>query len=252
MGAANLQTVKNDEYLWFQNPDTTFSKPAILLVLSVPGNHKANDGRVALTPGQKISIDVKGDDLAKVNSQADATRFGITDPSLIQTPDEFPLVSGAHVVYRAADLTATRAKHVVRRRSARLDVSGLPAGTWYVWAEKPMGDVVYVRSQPLTVNVGVKPAITHVGSKPTQFTKNHALTIQYKLNKAPLRVRWVITSNGRAIAKGQRAHVGSGWQGFTWTGVSKRVGKSLTVSLRAYDNWGRASAVTQLKVRVRR
>lgn len=251
VGAANLQSVDGDHYLWFQNPDNTFSKPSTLLVLA---DHSGEDGWVALTRGQKLTFTVKGDDLAKVNSQADATRFGISDPSMIQTPSQFPLVSGAtvYVGNKATRSGSTPRARVVSRGAARFDVRGLPKGTWYVWAEKPMDDTVYARAQALVVNVGTRPAVKAARTKPRRFQKNRALTIQYRLNKGPLRIRWTIKSKGRTIARGRQTHAGGGWQGFTWTGrTRKKLGRTLTVYLKAYDEWGRVSTSRKFRVRVR-
>lgn len=257
LGAANLPSVADDDYLWFQNPDNTFSKPSTLLVI---------DGSPvrALTPGRALNLTIKGDDLAKVNSQADATRFGISDPSMIQTPDQFPEVAGAtvYVGNRASVLTGSRSKGLklsgakvrfkARRSNKRLDLPNLGNGTYYVWAEKAMDGTVYARSDTVIVNVGSRPAFSGVTATPKKFRRNRALTVQYRINKAA-RVQWWIKSGSKTLARGWRTHASGGRQGFTWTGrTSKRIGKRVTVYLKAWDEWSRVSTVKKLNVSVRK
>ena len=89
LGAAGLPSVKDDAYVWFQNPDATFSLPSTLLVVG-------GKSRQALLAGQSLTVRVMADDLAKVNSSADADRFGVAEGD-VQTPAQFAAVEGATV-----------------------------------------------------------------------------------------------------------------------------------------------------------
>lgn len=254
LGAAGLPSVKNDAYVWFQNPDATFSLPSTLLVVG-------GKSRRALLAGQALTVKVLADDLAKVNSSADADRFGVAEGD-IQTPAQFSAVEGATVyvgnVAHAASTSAvsgrSRTASVAARRlvGSSVTVSGLAKGTYHVWAEKGMdAGGVYVRSERMLLNVGDRPAIDDVRATPAAYTRNRPLSVRYSLNKAS-RVRWTVRSEtGRMLASGVRASAG-GATGFTWRGqTTRQLGRTIRVSLQATDAWGRASAVERLAIAVR-
>ena len=87
---------------------------------------KGGTAKYGFTPGQTVTVNTVGDDLSKVDSQADATRFSTTD---IQTPAQFPAIAGA---------TIHVGSRVYSGAAATLTISGLAPGTYAVWAEKAM------------------------------------------------------------------------------------------------------------------
>ena len=135
LGAGSLPAEAGDSYVFFQNPDAGY--PALggkLLVLRVSS--------AVVKKGHALKITVLGDDLAKVNSAADAKRFGVT---AIEKPAHFKAVSAAtlHVGNRVYALTGSS-----------LTIKNLPVGTSAIWAEKAMDtSFVYARSVKTTVRV---------------------------------------------------------------------------------------------------
>lgn len=243
LGAAALPTESGDAYLWFQNADNTWSRGSVALVI---------DAARALAPGQDLTVQVKADDLAKVNSASDADRFGITDPSQIQTPAEFPMVSGATVYVGNRSTGETTRLATGSDLRGRLAVEDLAAGTYYVWAQKAMdGENVYARSDRLVVNVGSRPSISRLRAWPRAYRRGRALTVRYRLSKRAT-VKWTVSSAGRRIASGVKSSSG-GLHTFVWRGATaKKLGKTITVRVRAVDQWGRTSAVKRLTLRVDR
>ena len=253
LGAAGLPSVKGDAYVWFQNPDATFSLPSTLLVVG-------GKSRQALLAGQSLTVRVVADDLARVNSVADAGRFGVAAGD-VQTPDQFAAVDGAtvyvgNVAHAAAGSVAapgSRAAGVTVRRlvGPGVTVSGLARGTYHVWAEKGMdAGGVYVRSERMLLNVGDRPTIDDVRATPAAYKRNRALTVRYALNKAA-RVRWTVRSEkGGTLASGVRSST-AGATGFTWQGrTTRQLGRTISVSLQAIDTWGRASATERFAIAV--
>jgi len=251
VGAATLPSVKNDEYLWFQNADATFSLPSYGLVVGGGDVH-------TILPGEDFDVTVKLDDLAKVNSQADADRFGV-GPGDIETPAQFADAADTTVyVGSVANAIAGKSRTTEAKtydvKSARGTISGIANGTYWVWAEKAMdANGVYARSEAVVLNVGKRPGFGYVKARPTKYKRNRRLTIQYRLNKKAT-VRWKIKSaKGKTLAKGVRNHRSGGKQSFTWRGrTRKQLGRYVTVYLRAIDDWGRSSTVKKYKLRVRR
>ena len=67
MGAGQFALKRDDRVVFTQNPDATFTRGAKLLRL------RFDPGR-AVKPGEDLTITVLGDDVAKANSAAEATR----------------------------------------------------------------------------------------------------------------------------------------------------------------------------------
>lgn len=225
VGAGSLQTVAGDSYLWFQNPDATGIKPAFLLVTRVSGG----TAKHGFTPGQTVTLTTVGDDLFKVNSQADATRFSTTD---IQTPAQFPAVDGATVhvgsqVYSAAAST--------------LAVKDLAPGTYAVWSEKVMDSTtVYATSATTLFNVGAKPTL---GTLAAGRTNAKTVKVRFKLSERST-VTIAVTKGSKVLAKWSGARA-AGAQTLTLH-LSPAAPKttSITVKITAVDGWGRTSVRT--------
>jgi hypothetical protein len=135
LGVGSLPAKAGDHYVLFQNPDAGYPPHGgQLLVVRVSA--------LAVKKGRALKITVVGDDLAKVNSAADAKRFGATK---IETPAQFKAIAGAtlHVGNRVFALTGSS-----------VTIKDLPVGSFAVWAEKAMdASFVYARSTKTIVHV---------------------------------------------------------------------------------------------------
>jgi hypothetical protein len=201
--------------------------------------------RIAPTPGQSVSFNVLGDDLAKPDSLTDAARFHL-DPSTVQTPAQSPVVDGAtlHIGTRTYVLSSTVYP------GSTLTLSDLPVGTYAVWAEKaPDATTTFVRSAPRLINVGRRPVISKVVVRPNPFTPSVArVHVAFTLSK-PAAVRLTVRDRrGSIVAKVQRSlpagRVALVWNGRTSAGRWAAAGV-YTLRLVATDSWGRVSnAVT--------
>jgi len=242
VGAGALQANAGDSYLFFQNPDAGWpvaKTPKALVVRLSAGT--------ALAANQSFTISVVGDDLTKVNSQAEATRFDITDASQIETSDQFAPVDGATVhvgsrVYTPAGSTVT--------------VSGLPDGTYKVWAEKAMdSSLVYVRSQKTIVTVGTSnaaPVISNVSAAPTRFRRNHALTVRFTLDKPAVATVSIRSAAGVLLSRTTKTYTAAGATAIKWNGrTTRKLGGKLKVSILAVDAFGNRTFWSTLSVPVR-
>jgi hypothetical protein len=225
VGAGSLTTVAGDSYLWFQNPDATYSKPAYLLVDKVTGG----TAKLGFAPGQTVTVSTLAADLSKVHSQADATRFSTT---AIELPSQYPAESGAtlHVgsrVYSAA--------------ASPLAVTGLPSGTYAVWSEKAMDTSVYAPSQAMLINVGAKPAL---GAPSAGRTNATTVKVHFVLSERAT-VTIVVTRGAKRLARlaGSR---GAGAQALTLhlSPAAPKSSTSITVKITATDSWGRTTVKT--------
>lgn len=225
VGIAGLPSVGGDRYVFFQNSDAGYP-PHGGKLLGVRVDHRG------LTPGLPVTITVVGDDLAKANSQADATRF---DTTAIETPAHFQPVEGAtlHVGSRVYALTGSS-----------ITISDLPRATLAVWAEKAMDATwVYARSSRKLIDVAPAPAITRLAVTPHVFRRGHELRIAFTLSKAA-RVRVTVRSAPGVIlfTKVVDCRAG-GAQRVSWSGSTKRLtGNHLRVEVTARDGWGRSAA----------
>lgn len=240
VGAADLGSVAGDSYLWFQNPDATFSLGSYLLV--------ATPGATALSPGQALAVSVTGDDLSKVDSQADATRFDIANANLIQTPSQFPAIAGATI--HVGDRTYPAA-------GSQIQIANIPKGTWWVWADKPAdSQFVYARSARFQINVGDAPEISALAVKPAKYTRNKLLKISYTTSKDVAQVGFTVkTASGKVIGGGTFNQISAGARSIVWSGgnvpAKKKLGKALTISLGAVDSWGRQASQASITVPVK-
>lgn len=143
VGCSSLTTTAGDSYLWFQNPDASYpSKPSKLLVVK-PSGGTAKGGFVT---GKTVTVATLADDLAKVNSAADAARFGST---AIETPKQFQPIAGT---------TLHVGEKVYSEAEASSQLKNLTPGTYAVWAEKAMDDTgVYARSETVLINIDSAP-----------------------------------------------------------------------------------------------
>lgn len=145
VGATAWETRENDQYLWFLVPATA---PANSLALQV-------NGPTTVQLGATSTFTVVGDDLNKVNSQADAAAFGLdASANAVQTPSEFAPVAGATVYVAGAEATSDAAGQVT--------VVLQKPGTRSIWSEKEAdADWFYVastRARTITVPFSDVPA----------------------------------------------------------------------------------------------
>ncbi len=224
VGAGSLQTVAGDSYLWFQNPDATFSKPAFLLVTRVTGG----TAKHGFTPGQTVTVSTVGANLADVHSQADATRFSTTD---IQTPAQFPAIDGA---------TVHVGSQVYGGAASTLAVKDLASGTYAVWSEKAMDTDVYAPSATVLLNVGAKPAL---GALAAGRTNAKTVKVHFKLSERSA-VTIAVTKGSKVLAKWSGARA-AGAQTLTLH-LSPAAPKttSIRVKVTAMDGWGRTTVQT--------
>lgn len=226
LGVVGFSTYPDDRYLFFQNPDGGYPPHGarVLVVRATPAR--------GVAPGTALTLSVVGDDVAKVNSQADASRFETTD---IETPSQFQPVSGAtlHVGTRVYPLTGDS-----------ITIADLPRGSFAVWAEKAMDDAcVYARSSAMTVDVHPAPSISSLGVRPHRFSHGHALAVDFRLSRAA-RVRLTIrNAAGTRLASRTVDYRAGGAKTIIWSGrTARRLGAAITVAVRATDDWGRSSA----------
>jgi hypothetical protein len=241
-----------DKVVFAQYPDGTFTVGTKLLVVRFE--------KRAYLPGEGITITVVGDDLAKVNSNADAIRFGQVDgqgnpdPSKIETSTEFAPVAGA-TLHVGVDTYTTDAQGEVTVPAAPQPPYALTGGTYTVWAEKVMDSTwAYVRSPRSQINIGLAPQLSSVKAN-ASFTRGPGrLTVRYVLSKGAT-VRLVVKNgSGKVVYSSSKAHPpGSGtttWSGKTNSGRWVPAG-TYGCTLRATDRWGRTSGVVSFNVRVR-
>lgn len=234
VGVASLNSVENDSYLLFQNSDSSYPpRAASALVLSGSSS--------TLLPGQALTLKVAGDDLNKVNSQADATRFDVADPALIETPAQFTAVTGSTVYVDGKARAVT---------GSELTLSNLSNGTHAIWAEKAMdATTLYVRSPRLTVNVGEAPVITTAGSKPKKASTKKTLRAYVHLSKAGTVSYTMKTASGKKLASGKLTFARAGSKAVVWPGrTSLKLGSRITISYTGVDNWGREAKPVSMRI----
>lgn len=229
----------NDQTLWAQSPDATFARSSVALV--------AEAAKTAFMTGDDLTITVKADDLTQVNSQKDYDRYSLTDPSLLQTPDQFAPVEGA-ILHVGSAMYTTPANGIVT-------VAAPAAGTMRVWAEKPMDATTwYVRSAQTRVNVADELKLTDVGASPAKFRPGkQRAKVSFTLSRAANVVLQVRDSKNK-IVWSKTIRAGAGDASYSWNGkgknrryVPRRAAFSLLV--RAVDTWGRSTAWTTLNLR---
>jgi hypothetical protein len=225
VGIAGMPSLNGDSYVLFQNPDAGYPPHGAKLLV-------VRASRRGLTPGRPVTIAVVGDDLAKVNSQADATRFGAT---ALETPAQFPAIAGAtlHVGSRVYALTGSS-----------ITISDLPRGTFGVWAEKAMDATwVYARSSRTLIDVAPAPVVSRLAVTPRMYRRGHELHIGFALSKAA-QVRVTVRNAFGVILFSKVVNYGAGGaKQVTWSGRTLlRTGSYLHVTVAAVDSWGRTGA----------
>ena len=232
-----------DKVLFAQYPDGTFTVGTKLLVVRFE--------KRGYLPGEAITITVLGDDLAKVNSAADATRFGSGN---IETPAQFAPVDGA-TVHIGVDTYVTDAQGKAKVPAASQPPFALTGGTYTVWAEKAMdSSFAYVRSPRSQIDIGFAPELSSVKTN-ASFTRGVGrLTVRYTLSKGAT-VRLVVkNSSGKVVYTNSSTHMtGPGittWSGKTKSGSLVSAG-TYSCTLAATDRWGRTSAEVPFTVEVK-
>jgi hypothetical protein len=236
MGAGDFVLKKDDRVVFTQNPDATFSRGAKLLRL------RLDPGR-AVKPGESLTIAVLGDDVAKANSAAEATRYGIdpvADPAWVEKPADFAPVLGAtlHVGSRV---------YVDGAGSDTLDgklvVSDLPKGTYGVWAEMAMDTKYsYVRTGVQRVNVDYGPRLTNVAGSAAMAGARLTARAAFTLDKRSSVKVLVFNSRGVIIARMKASGLGAGRHALVWRGQPAAAVTPLASFLvRATDEWGRTT-----------
>lgn len=203
--------------------------------------------RRGLLPGQAATIAVVGDDLAFVNSAADAERWGFDPLTEVETPARFAPVTGAtlHVGRRIYTLDAAV------YGDGTLTLTDLPLGTYRVWAERAPDAVYnYVRSAPVTINVDRAPEVSGVRVSPSPYRAGRRMTVRFALDKAATVSARIVNSRGRVVATVGARSLGAGLRTLTWDGRARAVLTArLTVRVKAVDSWGRATvAVAAVRV----
>lgn len=247
VAADDFRLREGDAVLYAQSPDATWSRASAALVLRTNGSVVARGA--ALAPGEDLVVTVLADDLAKVDSQADYERYGLSDPALLETPDEFAPVAGATVHVGSAAYTTGA--------DGTVTVSAPATGTYRVWAEKAMDETTwYVRSPQTLVNVAPAPELGAAAVAPNPFLPGvQKPVVSFTLSRpARVTVR-VLDGAGRVLWKttvwrdaGERRVV---WSGRTSSGRLVARGARFTVKVAAADLWGRTTPVTTLALRSR-
>ena len=236
LGAAGFPIEPGDRYVFFQNPDAGYPPHGgkLLVVGLAPAR--------GLLPGQTLTVAVVGDDLSKVNSRADATRFETT---AVETPEQFVPVAGCTVH------VGSRVYHPAGDSFA---VSDLPIGTFAIWAEKAMDDsFVYCRSPKVHVNVEAAPKLSAITVAPHTAARGRALKVGFTLSRAGRVAMVVKGAAGRVLYRASIAYRAAGAKSLWWDGRTRyQLGRRLIVTLRATDAWGRRSNPVTLRVPVAR
>ena len=153
VAAIDFSLAKGDRILWAQDPDATFTLGSVALVVRTD--------KTAYTTGEPLTITVVADDLGKVNSQADYDRHELSDPSLLETPDEFAPVADATVHVGSATYTTAA--------DGTVTIASPDAGTTRIWAEKAMDSTRwYIRSSQDLVN-DADTSAHRISVTPTKF-----------------------------------------------------------------------------------
>ena len=230
-----------DSVLWVQSPDATFSRGSRALVVRTD--------KVACTIGDPLTVTVVADDLGKVNTQADYDRYGLTDASLLETPDAFAPVTGATVHIGSATYSTGT--------DGTVTVAPLDPGTSRVWAEKEMdAGAWYARSEQHLVNSAAVLDLSGVSVAPARFLPGtQKPKVSFSLSRAAKVVVRVWNSRGKVVFSRTVAR-NEGAGSYTWSGrgsdgryVARRA--TYTLKVRAVDTWRRTTAWTTLSLKTR-
>ena len=149
-GTASLR--KGDVVVFAQNPDATFSRGTKVLRLRFAPAAPSSRARPS-------TITVLGDDIAKANSAAEATRWAldpVADPSIVEKPADFAPVAGATLHVGSRVYVDGAAGDVA---DGKIAIADLPKGTYGVWAEMAMDADVHLRAlRHATDRTSTRPA----------------------------------------------------------------------------------------------
>ena len=246
MGAADCALHRGDSVVFTQNPDATFERGAKLLRL------RFSPGR-GVKPGESLRIRVVGDDTAKANSAAEATRWGydpVTNPDIVEKPADFAPVIGATVHVGSRVYVDGSGDDVA---DGAITVADLPRGTYGVWAEMPMdADWSYVRSAVHRVNVDNGPVVKSVNARAALSGGRLTVRTAFTLDKrCDVRVT-VSNKNGKRLATMRAAGLGAGRHALVWRGKpGAAVTRLASFIVKATDEWGRVTTES-IPVRVAR
>lgn len=241
VSAIDFPLATGDDILWAQTPDSTFARGSCALVVET--------GKTAFTTGDTLTVTVLADDLAKVDSQADYDRYGLSDETLLETPEEFATVAGATVHVGSATYTTGD--------DGTVTIASPNSGTSRIWAEKDMdATTVYFRSEQALVNVADELALSDVSVAPATFLPGtQKPKISYTLSRAARVVIQVRTSANKTVwAKTLRRGEGTGsytWNGRTQAGAYVKRHATYAMRVRAVDTWGRTTAWSTLTLKTR-
>ncbi len=243
MAAIDCVLRQGDEVLWAQSPDSTFMRGSHALV--------AETSKKAYATGDDLTVTVKADCLQKVNSQADYDRYQLDDPTLLQTPDQFPVVQGATVHVGSATYVTDDQGTVTVSEPPPAD------GNYLIWAEKDMdAEAWYVRSPSTLVNFAPELTMTDTKVAPRVFVPrrqkpkvtcelSRAARLQLQVRNAKNRVIWKKTVRRGA---GPASYI---WNGKTSKGRYVARGAKYTMIVKAQDTWGRSTPVVRIGLRTR-
>jgi hypothetical protein len=236
MGAVDCALRAGDAVVFAQNPDATFSRGTKLLRLRfAPGR--------GVQPGETVTITVLGDDVAKANSAAEATRWGldpVADPAIVEKPADFAPVTGV-TLHVGSRIYIDGAGGDIA--DGKIALSDLPKGTYGVWAEMAMdAGYSYVRSGVHRMNVDFGPRVTSVAARAgfdgTRLVTRAAFTLD---KRCDVRVT-VFNQRGKRLATMRAGNLGSGRHALAWRGRPAAAVTSLaSVVVTATDTWGRVT-----------
>jgi hypothetical protein len=241
VAAVNFTLRNGDQTLWAQDPDNTFARASYALVADV--------SKTAYAAGEDLVVTVKADDLTKVNSQSDYDRYGLTDPSKLQTPDQFTPVEGATVHVGSATYT-TAADGVVT-------VPAPSNGDYLVWADKDMdAGAWYVRSSKTLVDFAPTLTMGDAAVSPASFVPGKQKPkIACTLSRAAS-LKLQVRSSSNKVVWSTLVPKAAGVASCTWNGkdkhgkyVARKAGYSVWVT--AVDTWGRSTSTVKLSLRSR-
>jgi hypothetical protein len=241
VSAIDFSLADGDTVLWAQSPDATFARGSSALVIRT--------AKTACTIGEALTVTVLADDLGKVNSQADHDRYGLTDPSLLETPDAFAPVAGTTVHIGSATYTSGADGNVT--------VAAPDAGTSRIWAEKDMdAGAWYARSEQVLVNFAATLDLSDVSVSPARFLPGtQKPKVSFTLSRAARIVVKVRNSDGKVVFS-KTVSRGEGAGSCTWSGRSdngRYVARhaTYTMRIRAVATWARATGWTTLALKTR-
>jgi hypothetical protein len=241
VAAVDFALKQGDQVLWAQDPDNTFARASYALVVDL--------SKTAYTSGEDLVVTVKADDLTKVNSQADYERFDLTDPSLLQTPSQFPPVENATVHVGSATYTTGA--------DGTVTVPAPADGSYLVWAEKGMDTSAwYVRSPKTLVDFASALTMTGTTVSPTSFIPGkQSLKVSCTLSRAAGLHLQVRDAKGRLVWSRTVKQAGGSascvWNGKAANGSFVPRHAAYTMSVKAVDTWGRSTTTTKIALKSR-